>query len=201
MGRPRRHDRDAVLDHAKTIWSGEGLDALTVRALSARSGVSNGALYNAFGSRANLLARVWAREAEAFLRFQATQVAEQLAAPDPADAVVAAALAPAHYRAYDGAAADLLLSVTPESLDTPDLGEDERTALRRLRGTLSELIGDLSRHLWDRSDRAATLLVRYCVVDLPGALLLGGGSAGSPVALLACERAVRGILAAPPPKA
>jgi hypothetical protein len=44
-------------------------------------------------------------------------------------------------------------------------------------------------------------IVRYCVVTLPGALLLRGDDVNDPLALHALERAVRGIASSPPPAA
>ena len=76
MGRPRQYDLDDLLAHARDLWVGRGVDGLTIRALSAASGASNGAVYHAFGSRDGLLARVWAEEAGRFLTFQRDRVAE-----------------------------------------------------------------------------------------------------------------------------
>ena len=67
MARPREHDLDDLLDHARTIWAREGRTALTIRSLSVAAGVSNGAIYHAFGSRGRLLAAAWIREADSFL--------------------------------------------------------------------------------------------------------------------------------------
>ena len=70
MARPREHDLDELLDHARAIWVREGRKALTIRSLSSASGVSNGAIYNAFGARGSVLAAVWIREADSFILFQ-----------------------------------------------------------------------------------------------------------------------------------
>jgi AcrR family transcriptional regulator len=45
-----------VLDAARSLVDEGGLDALTISALTARSGVSNGSVYHHFGSRAGLFA-------------------------------------------------------------------------------------------------------------------------------------------------
>jgi AcrR family transcriptional regulator len=194
VARPRLHDLDQLLDHARELWAEDGPNALTIRALSTRSGVSNGAIYNAFGSRANLLARVWAREAEAFLRFQAEAATGQLGDDDRTAAVVAAALAPADYvRHHEASAARLLLSVRPDDLLQEDLGPDERARLLDLRRRLGRLVRQLAEHVWGRSDPTTTTLIRYCVVDLPGALLLADDRITDPLARHALEHAVRGI--------
>ena len=84
MGRPQLVDVDALLDHARSIWIAEGQAAVTIRALSARSGVSNGAIYHHFSSRNHLLAQIWAREASAFRTFQRVgSTSAQAGVPQP----------------------------------------------------------------------------------------------------------------------
>ncbi|MCW2814873.1 MAG: TetR family transcriptional regulator [Nocardioides sp.] len=197
MGRPRQHDLDGLLAHARRLWVGDGVDAVTMRALTAASGASNGAIYHAFGSRDGLLARVWAREADTFLAFQREEVER---AGDPTAAVLAAALAPARYADRDQDAARLLLATTADRLMTPELDDDGRELLHRLRHDLGTLLAGLADALWGRRDRSAVTMVRYCVVDLPGALLLQGSDLSDPVAHHALEHAVRGIVAQPPPR-
>lgn len=198
MARPREHDLDEILDHARALWVSDGMAGVTVRALSARSGVSNGALYHAFGSRDGLLARVWAREAVRFLAFQEGEVEAALARESAEDAVVAAALATAGYARHDEAGARLLLSVSGDALASSELSEEQAGELTRLRRELGRLIVRLARALWDREDTAALTLVRYCVVDLPSALLLSRSRLSDPVARHALEAAVRGIVGAGP---
>lgn len=199
MGRPRQHDLDALLDHARDLWVDGGPDAVTTRALVAASGASNGAIYHAFGSRDGLVARVWAREAEAFLRHQRDGVDEALAAGDPVQALVVAATAPATHAAADPSGAALLVSVHPPRLLTPGLDADGRSLLQGLRAALDVLVTDLAAALWARSDRAALLAVRHCVVELPGVLLLARAGRPDPATVHALDRAVRGVAADPPP--
>jgi AcrR family transcriptional regulator len=199
VGRPREHDLDTLLDHAKELWADHGTTSLTIRALSTRSGVSNGAIYNAFGSRNNLLARVWSREAEKFLDFQQSVVTSRLQAGTTHDAVVAAALAPADYARRDEQGSRLLLAVTLEDLTDTNLAAAERDKLHELRRALADLITTLSHEVWNRTDRPATTLIKYCLVDLPSALLLARNQPADATARHALELAVRGILASEPP--
>lgn len=200
MGRPREHDLEAVLDHARRLWVEGGPAGVTIRALASESGVSNGVIYHAFGSRDGLLARVWAREAQRFLELQRSSVDAVLDGESPvAEAVVTAALAPAAYAEQDEAGARLLLTTTGDELADGDLAPQERAELRRLRRDLTGLITDLSARHWDRTDPAALATMRYCVVDLPGTLLLAPARPTDPVARRALELAVRGILGEPPP--
>ncbi|MBM7366899.1 TetR/AcrR family transcriptional regulator [Gordonia hydrophobica] len=200
MGRPRRYDVDDLLDHARTLWLTGGVAAVTIRALSTASGASNGAVYHAFGSRAGVLARVWARDAHEFLVFQQEHVTAAMAEDGPVAAFVAAALAPATYAENDVDGARVLLAADRDELLTPELDESSRTMLDRLRSELGQLSVQLSAALWDRTDRPAVTAIRHGVVDLPGALLLRGEGVADPVARHVLEQAVRGIAAAPPPR-
>ncbi|WP_148613686.1 TetR/AcrR family transcriptional regulator [Nocardioides rubriscoriae] len=200
MGRPRAHDLDTLLDHARTLWVEQGLAGVTIRALSAASGASNGAIYNAFGSRDNLLVRVWVREAEGFLAFQVESVEAALALGDPRSAVVAAALAPSDYSRREPAGSRLLLTVAVDDLAAAgaDVGDAERRQVRQLRRRLDDLIVRLADEVWHSRRPPATTMVKACVVDLPSALLPVGDHLTDPLARTTLERAVRGVLADPP---
>lgn len=199
MGRPRQYDLDDLLGHARELWIARGVDGLTIRALSAASGASNGAVYHAFGSRDGLLARVWAEEAGRFLTFQRDRVAEAMREGDATAALVAAALAPAAYAKDDEDGARLLLAATADDLLTSELDEEGRTQLLGLQKELGALLVELAELLWDRRDRAAVTAVRHCIVALPGALLLNADGITDPLARHSIEQAVRGIASASPP--
>jgi AcrR family transcriptional regulator len=169
-----------------------------MRALGIAAGVSNGALYHAFGSRDGLLARVWTRDAEKFLAFQRERVEQSLRQGDPTSALVVAALAPASYAVQNEDGARLLLATDADQLMTPELDPDGRDHLLRLQRDLGRLLVELATALWDRRDTAAVTTVRYCVVNLPGTLLLKGRNVTDPIAQHALEHAVRGIASHPP---
>lgn len=201
MGRPRQYDLDGLLAQARLLWIEHGIDGVTMRALGAVSGASNGAVYHAFGSRDGLLARVWAGEAREFLAFQRGQVQDALREEDPTSALVVAALATASYAVEHEEGARLLLSATADQLVTADLDDDGRVLLRRLQQELGELLEELSDALWERTDRAAVTTVRYCVVNLPGTLLLNDRGITDPLARHVLELAVRGVAGTEPPTA
>jgi len=198
MARPRVHDLDALLDHARRLWVQGGPGRVTTRELSAVSGMSNGAIYHAFGSRDGLLVQVWSRQAEEFLRFQRDATEQVLTAGgDARDAVVRAALSPADYALRDEQGARLLLAVTPHTLATDRLGDDDRRRLHHLRDEVGALVHELAMRLTGGTSREAVALVRHCVVDLPGVLLLKPARPTDPLARHALEHAVRGILTSP----
>ena len=200
MGRPRQHDVDDLLDHARRLWIDHGLDGVTIRALSAASGVPNGAIYHAVGSRDALLARVWSREAEGFLAFQRDAVATAASTSGPVDALVAAACAPADYAIAHPDAAALLVSVRPDDLLTDRLADPDRDRLRAQKRELGRLVTDLAERVFGRHDKPALALVTLCLVDLPSATLLSRGRTTDPIARHALETSVRALATTPIPE-
>ncbi|WP_020500414.1 TetR/AcrR family transcriptional regulator [Sciscionella marina] len=200
MPRPRTHDLDQVLDAAEHLIATRGAAELTVRGLATESGVSNGAIYHAFGSLPALLARVWLRAATDFLDRQETLATE---AGDPEEAVRAAARAPAVFAGDRPDAARMLLTVRKENLLGPRVPDELAEALHALDNRVLALLVRLAKALWNRGDGAAVEVITTCVVDLPTALFRRelawpGGAVGTDT-----ERrltaAVRAVLAIPPP--
>ncbi|MDO3636877.1 helix-turn-helix domain-containing protein [Mycolicibacterium arseniciresistens] len=206
MPRPRVHDLDRVLDAAEELAVSAGPAAVTIRALSEATSVSNGALYHAFGSRAGLLGRAWVRAAESFLQLQRDVVEQALTGGDDAagasavEAVVVAALCPALFFDRKPTSTRFLLNVPRDELlrsgEVPDGVADQ---LRRLDTALGALFVRLSRSLWGRADRQSVAVIRDCVVELPTALLLHGDRTADPAARERLAAAVRAVLTIPPP--
>jgi AcrR family transcriptional regulator len=200
------HDLGRVLDVAEELAVTAGPAAVTIRALSDATSVSNGALYHAFGTRAGLLGRAWLRAAEQFLSLQRDAVGQALAGPDDharaIDAVVAAALCPAAFHDQNPTSVQFLLTVEREDLlKSGDVPDDVAEQLRHLDKALVAVFVQLSRRLWDRGDAAAVALVRDCVVQLPTALLLQGNRASDRLARERLAAAVRAVLTIPPAEA
>lgn len=64
MGRPRKHDHRtalALLDAAEALIGGQGLDALSVRAVAEHAGTTTRAIYSIFGSKTGLITALGAR--------------------------------------------------------------------------------------------------------------------------------------------
>jgi AcrR family transcriptional regulator len=80
-----------MLDAAEELAVEGGVKAVTIRAVSERAGISNGAIYHAFGSRGGLVGRAWVRAARRFLALQKQAVDSE---DGPVRAVIAAADAP-----------------------------------------------------------------------------------------------------------
>ncbi|MGY1686740.1 helix-turn-helix domain-containing protein [Geodermatophilus sp. SYSU D00867] len=176
MPRPRVHAPDAVLDAAEELLVDRGRARLTVRALAARSGASNGSIYHAFGSLETVVGAAWLRRARQFLDLQRAVVAQ--AGGDARRAVQAAADAPARLAEQDLRAARLLVGLQRDDVLTDAVAPDVADDLRALDAALLDTLRRLARSLWDRDDAAAVGVVTTCVVRLPAALLFPGIRAG-----------------------
>ncbi|HIW66968.1 MAG TPA: TetR/AcrR family transcriptional regulator [Candidatus Dietzia merdigallinarum] len=179
MPRPRVHDLEHLFDATERLVVESGPAAVTVRVISELTGVSNGAIYHAFGSRSGLVGQTWLRAARRFLALQQRRVDEALAStagPDGAvEAVVAAADAPAEFALTHPQAGRFLLAVSrDELLGSAGLPDGLAAALEQLDAQLTDLFVELSTNLWDRADGASVAVIRDCVVELPTALLLRG---------------------------
>lgn len=205
MPRPRVHDLDSVLDVATGLAVTSGVAAVTIRALSEATSVSNGALYHAFGSRSGLLGRAWLRAAEKFLALQRHTVDLALGGDRPVDeataveAIVATALCPAAFLDQDSTSAQFLLTVSRDDLlRSGEIPDDVAEKLRKLDEALVAIFIRLSRSLWNRRDKRAVELIRDCIVELPTALLLRGGRHADTAARDRLAAAVRAVLTIPP---
>ncbi|MEE2855087.1 MAG: TetR/AcrR family transcriptional regulator [Actinomycetota bacterium] len=198
MPRPRMHDPDAVLDAVEHLVAQSGPTAVTIRAIRAAVGVSNGAVYHTFTSRGGLMGQAWLRAGQRFLAVQTSLVDEALASDGPTEAVVAAAnAAVAFTEQYPGSSA-LVLRVRREEVLADDVPDVVANDLRQLDKLLVALMVRLAIAVWDRKDAAAVDAITSCVVDLPTALLLRRGRLGSATARAQLHAAVRAVLAVGP---
>jgi AcrR family transcriptional regulator len=196
--RPRVHDQDQILDAAELLAAQSGPAAVTIRAISDATGVSNGALYHSFGSRAGLVGRAWLRAGHRFLHAQGELIDAALDG-DAAEAVVAAAEAPAVFAEQYPHSSQLILTVRRDELLGPDTPTDIAAQLRDLDRLLVEAMIRLARALWDRKDAAAVDVITMCIVDLPTAILLERKRIHDPDARERLRAAVRAVLAVGPP--
>jgi AcrR family transcriptional regulator len=168
MPRPQVYDRDAMLDAAEELAVEGGVKAVTIRAVSERAGISNGAIYHAFGSRGGLVGRAWARAARRFLALQRQTVDAE---DDPIRAVIAAADAPAVFSEQYPKSARLVLGTSREEL-IGEVPAEVQAELRVLDTDLRDLLIRLSIAMWDRKDAALVAVIEDCVVGLPTGLML-----------------------------
>lgn len=188
------------MDTAEQLAADAGPRAVTIRALSQRTSISNGAIYHAFGSRGGLLGHVWLRAARRYLQEQRRAVAGALADGDVQAAVVAAAECPATFlESHPSSALYLLALPRHELLGARDVAAELAADLRALDGDLGALIVELAESMWGRRDRHAIAAIRACVVDLPTALLLRAQHPPDPGTRDRLTAAVRAVLALTPP--
>ncbi len=208
MPRPRVHDLDTLLDAAENLAATAGPTAVTVRAVSDVTGVSNGAIYHAFGSRGGLVGSAWLRAAQRFLALQRSRVDDALGNPSPSravDAVVAAAEVPAIFALDYPQSALLLLTVRRDELLGADVPTDIAEQLTQLDRALVELFIRLSTALWGRKDGRAVEAIEACVVGLPTGLLIhpakraDGWRVPDAAARARLDAAVRAVLLLDPP--
>ncbi len=202
MPRPRVYDPDKVLDAAEALAVASGPTAVTIRAISADVGVSNGALYHTFGSRAGLLGQAWLRAGRRFLQTQSALVDAALAGPGcetGVEAVAAAADAPAAFAEQHANSCRLLLTMPREEFLTPELPEEIAGEISTLEAQLVSLMIRLARSLWNRKDAAAVDTITMCIVDLPTAILLRRDRLHSQTAREQLRAAVRAVLHVEPP--
>jgi AcrR family transcriptional regulator len=197
MPRPRVYDVDRMLDAAESLAAEAGPSAVTIRAVAAAAGVSNGALYHTFGSRAELLARTWLRAARRFLAAQRVLVEESLS---PRNAVVAAAQAPAVFAEQYPQSSSVLLAVQREELIDEGIRRELESEVAATQTQLIELMVRLATALWDRKDAAAVDVITTCIIDLPTSILLQRNRINNPTAVEHLRAAVRAVLDIGPPK-
>jgi AcrR family transcriptional regulator len=202
MPRPRVYEPDRVLDAVESLAVASGPAAVTIRAISAATGVSNGALYHTFGSRSGLMGRAWLRAGRRFLTVQNTLVDRALSKTGPraaVAAVAAAADAPVVFAEQYPDSSKLLLTVRREELLNSDLPDEIAMELRDLDRLLVGLMIRLAVNVWDRKDARAVDTITTCIVDLPTAILLRRDRLGNATAREHLRAAVRAVLDIGPP--
>jgi AcrR family transcriptional regulator len=171
--RPRYHHgdlRNALLLAAVEILEGEGLDALTLRAVAARSGVSHAAPAHHFPTLKHLLTAI---AIGAFQRFSAVQAEERARAADNPRAQLAAAC-DGYVRFARECPQQFRLMFSPSRLDWADVtfagaGREAYRHLEEVCAPVAALRGDtsleaqraLERMVWSSVHGYAHLLLAY----------------------------------------
>jgi AcrR family transcriptional regulator len=163
MPRPRLHTTDAMLDAARDLLLEDGSWKATMDAIAQASGAPTGSLYHRFGSRDQLIARLWVRAVQ---RSQASFIAA-LEHDDPRQAALAAGLSIIDFCEEHAADAQLLMAFRREdlvrSLPPGPLAEE----VAELNQPVGRAIADLARRLYGRRSRTALERTLLAVFDLP----------------------------------
>jgi AcrR family transcriptional regulator len=196
------YEPDRVLDAVESLAVASGPAGVTIRGISAAIGVSNGALYHSYGSRAGLVGHAWLRAGRRFLTVQNALVDEALSKTGPQSAVtavMAAADAPVVFAEQYPESSKLLWAVSRDELLDSDLPDEIATELSDLDRLLVGLMIRLAANLWDRKDALAVDAITTCIVDLPTAIVLSRNRLGSATAREHLRASVRAVLDVGPP--
>lgn len=152
-----------MLDAARDLLLGEGSRSATMEAIADASGAPTGSIYHRFGSRDELIARLWIR---AVYRSQASFVAA-LEQDDAREAALAAAMSIIDFCEEHPADAQLLVAFRREDLISAIPRGALADELETLNRPVERAIVQLARRLYGSRSRATldrTLLVTF---DLP----------------------------------
>jgi AcrR family transcriptional regulator len=176
MPRPQVHTTDAMLDAARDLLLEAGSWSATMEAIAQASGAPTGSLYHRFGSRDELIARLWVR---AVHRSQASFIAA-LQREDAREAALAAALSILDFCDEHPADAQLLVAFRREDLIRSAEGAlaDE---LAELNAPVHRAVTDLASRLYGRRTRATVERTLLAVFDLPYGAMRRHLIAGDPL--------------------
>jgi AcrR family transcriptional regulator len=161
--RPQVHLTDTMLDAARDLLLEDGSHNATMEAIAEASGAPTGSIYHRFGSRDELIARLWMR---AVYRSQASFVAA-LEHPDAKQAALAAAMSIVDFCEEHPADAKLLVSFRREDLIRTAPQGSLAEELLELNRPVERAVVNLARRLYGRRTRAALNRSLFAVFDLP----------------------------------
>jgi AcrR family transcriptional regulator len=163
MARPQLHPTDTMLDAARDLLLEDGSRSATMEAIAEASGAPTGSIYHRFGSRDELIARLWLRAA---YRSQASFVVA-LEREDPRDAALAGAMSIVDFCEEHPADAQLLAAFRREDLIRTAPRGAIAEQLRELNRPIERAIMQLAHRLYGRRTRAALNRTLLAVFDLP----------------------------------
>jgi AcrR family transcriptional regulator len=151
-----------MLDAARELLLEQGAGSATVEAIADASGAPMGSIYHRFGSRDELLARLWLR---AVYRSQASFLAA-IEQEDPREAALAAAMSIIDFCEAEPGDARLLASFRREDL-IRRTSDELAIELEEVNRPVERAVVSLARRLYGRSTRAALNRTLLAVFDLP----------------------------------
>lgn len=163
MPRPAKFDEGQILGAAASLVAARGPAAATMTAIKHALGAPSGSIYHRFGTRDELLAKLWLKSIRAFQ----DRWIEALAEHDPMDAGREAALSlPRQVRTdLDGARVALLYR--REDFVLEGWPADIRTEAERLRRQVKQGLGEMTRRLFGHDTEAARRSTAFATIDLP----------------------------------
>jgi AcrR family transcriptional regulator len=152
-----------MLDAARDLLLDEGSPGVTMEAIAAASGAPTGSLYHRFGSRDELIARLWMR---AVHRSQASFIAA-MERNDPREAATAAAMSIIDFCEEHPADARLLAAYRREDLIRAAPEGAVAEELEVLNRPVERAVVQLAQRLYGKRSRAALDRTLLAVFDLP----------------------------------
>jgi AcrR family transcriptional regulator len=152
-----------MLDAARDLLLEDGSRSATMEAIAAASGAPTGSIYHRFGSRDELITRLWMR---AVYRSQASFVAA-LEREDAKEAGLAAALSIFDFCNEHPADAQLLVTFRREDLIRATPSDALAEELQELNKPVERGVVQLARRLYGRRTKAALDRTLLAVFDLP----------------------------------
>jgi AcrR family transcriptional regulator len=163
MPRPQVHLTDTMLDAARDLLLVDGSRSATIEAIADASGAPTGSIYHRFGSRDELIARLWMR---AVYRSQASFLTA-MEEPDAKKAALAAPISIIEFCEEHSADAQLLVSFRREDLLGSTLEGPLADELADLNRPVERAVVALARRLYGTRSRAAIDRTLMVVFDLP----------------------------------
>ena len=162
MPRPQLHPTDTMLDATRDLLL-EDASRATIEAIAHASGAPTGSIYHRFGSRDELVARLWIR---AVHRSQASFLVA-LEGDDAREAALAAAMSILDFCEEHPADARLLVSFRREDLIRTIPAGRVAEDLDELNRPVERAVVDLAGRLYGKRTRAAVDRTVRVVFDLP----------------------------------
>jgi AcrR family transcriptional regulator len=160
MPRPQVHLTDTMLDAARDLLLADGSGSATI---AEASGAPTGSIYHRFGSRDELVIRLWMR---AVYRSQASFIAA-LERQDAKEAALVASRAIIDFCEEHPADAQLLVSFRREDLIRTTPRAELAEELTELNRPVERAVVNLARRLYGKPTRAALDRTLLAVFDLP----------------------------------
>lgn len=152
-----------MLDAARALLLEEGSRSATMEAVAKASGAPTGSIYHRFGSKDELIARLWIR---AVYRSQASFVTA-MEREDPRDAALAAAMSIIAFCEEHPGDAQLLAAFRREDLFKAIPEGKLANELASLNRPVERAVSQLAQRLYGKRSRAALDRTLLAVFDLP----------------------------------
>lgn len=197
MARPRIHDEELLLDAAEILLANGEPSSLSIRSLSAATGAPSGTLYHLFGSRMEIVGRLWLRAGNRFLNLQNELIDEAVSKPgtdQPTYAVIAAAGTLWKLKERYPQSSAIISRFTRDELVSELDNEILVAKLTALDAQLIETFKRLATLTLGRADSYTVEAVRVCLTNLPSTLF-SDQRLSNERASEYLEAAIKGILA------